>query len=389
MPRFGRRAKKSKRSARRFRASQFVQSIPRVNAFPLVVARRASYEQQWRIHNGPGANGAAPTQVLRLNLNSLFSHPDGYENGLNIPSAPGAADISSYAQVAPLAGTLPRAFPDSQAMAFPVLVGELPHHPAGIFENPSSPGNLYQKYCVIGCKITLVYVPNAPDLTGTPNAATAGAYPVATMQPNANQCAASMIGVNYQYNGYGADWITHSTKWEDMKDRPQLKAMRVEGNYALANDHVETTKSVKQAAMTCTFTPRQAFTYDTINDAEGLWGQTGRGMQIPKGTYGPPTQALLTQPEDLATASIFITQLFPHPNHGAVSGTLQIKVEKTIVFKEPYVNTDIAEQAQADAGANQADGPAGGGESDYLPQSTLWRAGSTIGAAASMAASFY
>jgi len=385
MPRFGRRAKKSKKRLRNWSAPQYVQSIPRVNAFPLTVARRASYEQQWRFHNGPATNGVAPTQVLRLNLNSIFSHPYQYENGLNMSPAPGVNTISSYAQIAPLNSQLPRPFPNVQGISSPAAIAAFPHHPAGIFDQPTSPGNLYQKYCVIGTKITLVFVPDAPDLTGQPNQTTNTTdpdYPAATMAPAANQCAPSMIGVNYQYNGYGADWITQSTKWEDLKDRPQTKAVRVEGNYGLGGDKVENNKTGKQAAMVCSFTPRQAYTYDSINDAEELWGQTGKGTVPGFTADGIPAQSLITQPDKLATASIFLTQLFPHPNHGAVSGVLQLKVEKTIVFKDPFVSTDNAIPAQADAQANQA---AGG---TVLPQSTLWRAGSTLGAAASMAATF-
>jgi len=386
MPRFGRRAKKSKKRIRSWAAPQYVQSIPRVNAFPLTVARRATYEQQWRFHNGPGTNGAAPTQVLRLNLNSIFSHPYQYENGLNIAPAPGATQISSYVQIAPLSGPLPRPFPNVQGISSPAAVEAFPDHPDGIFDHATSPGNLYQKYCVIGTKLTLVFVPDAPDLTGQPNQTTNTVdppYPAATMDANANQCTPSMLGVNYQYNGYGADWINQSTKWQDMKDRPQMKCVRVEGNYGLGGDKVENNKTGKQAAMVCNFTPRQAYTYDSIHDAEELWGQTGKGTVPGFSADGTPAQALITQPDKLATASIFLTQLFPHPNHGAVSGILQLRVEKTIVFKDPFVSNTVAGPAQGDAHMNTDGGAAG----NFLPQSTLFRAGSTLGAAAGMAVS--
>jgi len=390
--RFGRRSKKSKRRIRSWQAPQYVQSIPRVNSFPLTVARRATYEQQWRFNNGPGTNGASPTQVLRLNLNSLFSHPYGYENGLNIPLAPPAAGaqppypLGSYVQIAPLADHLPRPFPNQQGIPSPAAMEAFPHHPEGIFDQPTSPGNLYQKYCVIGTKITFVYIPDAPDLTGQPNQTANTAdpdYPAATMGDNANQCSPSMLGVNFQYNGYGADWVTNGTKWQDLKDRPLTRAIRVEGNYGLGGDRVENNKTGKQAAMTVTFTPRQAYTYDSIHDAEELWGQTGKGIVPGFNAEGTaPTDALITQPEKLATASIFLTQLFPHRDHGAVSGILQLKVEKTIVFRDPYVSNTVAKAAQQNAQANQAAGGAGG---NVLPQSTMIKGGSVIGAGLSMA----
>lgn len=389
MPRFGKRKRKSKKNIRKWAAPQLVQSIPRVNAFPLQIARRATYEQQWRIHNGPGtATSVGPTQVLRLNLNSLFSHPYGYENQFTLSTA-GA--VTSYAQIAPLSATFPRPFPNQQGISKPVVMNEFPHHPAGIFDNDTSPGNLYQKYCVIGTKVTVVYIPQAPDRTGSSNLANGeGSPPITTpsamLDPQANQSAPSMVGVNISYNGHGADWITPDTHWQDIKDRPQVKAVRVQGNYASAHDGVENRKTSKQAAFSFTFTPRQGFSYDSIQDAESLWGQTGLGSKNNWGngnTPSGPVSHLITQPEDLATASIFLTQLFPTPGFACVSGTLQLKVEKTILFKEPYVSNEAADDAQNGAPMNTDGGAAG----NHIPQSALWRAGSTLGAVGGMAAS--
>jgi len=58
-----------------------------------------------------------------------------------------------------------------------------------------------------------------------------------------------------------------------------------------------------------------------------------------------------------------------------------MKVEKTIVFKDPYVSNNNADNAQQDAPMNTDGGEAGG----ILPQSTMWRAGSTLGAGLGMA----
>jgi hypothetical protein len=68
---------------------------------------------------------------------------------------------------------------------------------------------------------------------------------------------------------------------------------------------------------------------------------------------------------------------------------MQMRIEKTILFKDPYVLTSLSAEAQANAPGMDIGGDAGGPAGNYLPQSTLFRAGSTLGAAASMAASFY
>lgn len=394
MPKRRGRTSRRRRQVRNYASRSVVPSIPRLNSFPLSIARSAVHECQWRIHNGPDASGAQFNQFLRVSLNSLFHYPTGYLQNLDNGSGASGTGINMYAQHAPLDQPYPTAIPNAYQWTTPTTVSAMPAHMPGLFDNPTSPGKLYQKYCVIGCKITVVFLPQRPDKQGelNPDSATPPVTHTAAMEVGADTTTPSMFYVNYQNTPQGGQMDKHN-KWDEIKDRPRMKAVRVEGNYAGPSgggDQIIVNKKGKQARLECTYSPRTAFTYDTILDAERLWGNTGTGVEPGTSDSSLIIQAKQSQPIDHSIAAIGIVPLFPAPGTAAVSGILQMRIEKTILFKDPFVTTASAQDAQANAPGMETGGDAGGpAGGNYIPQSALYRAGSTLGAAFGMAASLY
>ena len=383
--------RRRRRQIKNYASRTTVPSIPRLNSFPNSIARKSYHECQWRFHNGPdietgGGTGSQFNQFLRVSLNSLFHYPTGYLDGLQKTASGSDPSIIMYGQHAPMSDQYPSPTPNNYQWPMPATASAMPAHMPGLFDNPTSPGNLYQKYCVIGCKITLVYIPQRPDKTGKTNKDVSGSQHTAGLQPGADTCNPTMFYVNYQNSPQGGQ-ISQDNTWDEIKERPRSKAVRVEGNYA--GEQLQVNKTGKQARMDITYSPRTAFTYDTILDAERLWGNTGTGIQPATADQSLIIAAKQSIPEDHSCAAIGIVPMFPAPGYSSVSGIMQMRIEKTILFKDPYVLTSLSAEAQANAPGMDIGGDAGGPAGNYLPQSTLFRAGSTLGAAASMAASFY
>ncbi|AXQ65527.1 MAG: hypothetical protein [Circular genetic element sp.] len=172
----------------------------------------------------------------------------------------------------------------------------------GLFEGPHQIGNQYQNYTVIGTKITLTATPT----TGGDDSSMSGLFSVVQTQANT---------------------LSNSSTINDLYNLPYVQIRKIEGGSVNAG----LTGNTKSASIVMKYSPKRYNNIKDLRDNSQFQGHVSLG-----GATG-------THPAEIDRISFGITNLVVNPvtNKECVPIVLQLKIEQTVLFTEPFSNANL------------------------------------------------
>lgn len=421
MPGYGQPYKRRKRKRNGWATQRAtMQSIPRLTFKPMQLMRRSMLELTCKISFANGmAAGLAGTRKngiwwYTINTNSIFPiHRAGNYNDPNdgtlqyTPTAtvPATEIVRTEWEASPAMPALtnsPRILPqDGQTLAQMRARPRPATYPTvapGLFEEDSSPGYQYAEIAVVGTKVTAHWIPLVSDLDNQAldqPANAANGYETEEsrlfMFPQTQQPGEPYYPGTSTANAL----IGPDSAWaNELETIPYVKSRTITG-FTAANKYTgqgignaTATKLGNGAVLTYAVNPAALHGVRNISDEKSLWSRNT--LSLPD---SGSTAAKFQHPVEKNYLTIGICKSLKNTNRRCPpSGKLTLRIEQTLLMREPMSTRTIDVRAQGMGPGQPAAGPAAGADpgGSFFPGNAFsaGRIGANVAAAAALAANF-
>jgi len=421
MPGYGRPYKRRKRKRNGWATQRAtMQSIPRLTFKPMQLMRRSMLELTAKISFASGmAAGLAGTRKngiwwYTLNTNSIFPiHRQGNLNDLNdgteqwtptatVPATQIVKTVWENSPSMPASTNSPRILPSDGATLAQMRARPRPAtYPTvapGLFEEDSSPGYQYAEIAVVGTKVTAHWVPLVSDLDNQALDQPANAA-------NGYETEESRLFMFPQTQQSGQPYfpppgdntanalIDADSAWaNELETIPYIKSRTISGFTAQNKftgqgvGNATANKLGNGAVLTYAVSPAAIHGVRNISDEKALWSRNTLPLlgTVDKRFQHPAERNYLTI--GICKSLKNIDKRCPP------SGKLTLRIEQTLLMREPMATRTIEVRAEGAGAGQPAAGPAAGSNpgGSFFPGNpySAGRIGANLAAAAALAANF-